>query len=34
VENLPSTLKEGVPKDEAFKWEAKIKEAGGEVKLE
>jgi len=34
VENLPSILKEAVPKDEAHKWEAKLKEAGGEVKLE
>jgi len=34
VENLPSILKEAVPKEEAQKWAEKIKEAGGEVKLE
>jgi len=34
VENLPSILKEAVPKEEAMKWVEKIKEAGGELKLE
>jgi len=34
IENLPQILKEGVTKDEADKWQQKIKEAGGEVTLE
>jgi len=34
VENLPSVLKEAVPKEEADKWVQKIKEAGGEAVLE
>jgi len=34
VENLPSVLAEGVSKEEAAKWEQKIKEAGGEIAME
>lgn len=34
VENLPSVLAEGVSKEEAAKWEQKIKEAGGELAME
>lgn len=34
VENLPSVLAEGVTKEEAAKWEQKIKEAGGELAME
>jgi len=34
VDNIPSVLKEGVPKEEAAKWAEKIKAAGGEVAFE
>eukprot|EP01117_Protostelium_nocturnum_P004717 TRINITY_DN170_c0_g2_i1.p1 TRINITY_DN170_c0_g2~~TRINITY_DN170_c0_g2_i1.p1 ORF type:complete len:209 (-),score=67.40 TRINITY_DN170_c0_g2_i1:154-780(-) len=34
VDNLPSTLAEGITKEEADKWVEKIKAAGGEVKIE
>lgn len=33
IENLPSKLKEGLPKDEAEKWEKKLTEVGAVIKL-
>jgi len=34
VEELPSTLGENLPKEQAEEWAKKLKEAGAEVELE